>query len=784
MFHTLRNTRKSWLENIFSQLLALSILICSCLLFNVLPALAHTPHDDVFQVEISPQYDLDKTLFTIVRGNLFKSKDGGENWQTLINGLDHKHRLYSLEIADKSPDTLYLSSLGDGVYKSQNGGDSWLKVNRGLNNFQIDLLKISDRDPDLVLAAGLERGLYQTEDGGNNWHLVINSNQKINALAFTPDDETIFAGDKQGNLLVSNDRGNVWQTLANFNNLNQESISAIAISPNFSQNQTLWLGTAEGKIYQSIDGGISLREISKIDGQPILSLAVAPKDSQLYAVAGYQGVFKSSDGGNSWQELSRGLTADSQADKLERPYYSDLAISPQFERDNTLFLAGYDGLFQSPDGGKVWQEQETLSTRTIVGLGISPNYSKDGTVAVGTYVWGGYLSGDRGANWHGINGGLIESQRLEKNTGISRVFDTIFSPQYSTDGTIFFSTWYGIHKSTDRGNKWQNRYWWQIQPQNEPWWTEISQGVTVAVSPNYKRDRTVYLGTMDGHILQSTNGGKSFSLISQLDAVIVDLIVSPNFKSDRTVYAAVPQKIYRSIDGGNNWTLASNGIIFNEQYDPKKEAIMQLAISPNFKSDRTILVGTPEGIFQTNDRGDNWQKLTNTVYGDDSYIEGVAISPDFQNDRTVIASVRGKGLFKTIDGGQTFTAVGNELIENNIALANLYGFSLTGASAPIQFSPNYQSDRTIFGFSDKTLFKSQDAGNTWQAITLPIPEFNWLTYLYFDYLYLTIHSKLLIALTSSCSLLIYLLFRYWRTKKKFQTQPQINLHHASLGREY
>ena len=95
---------------------------------NTPAAFAHTPHDDIFQVDISPTYARDKTLFIIVRGNLLKSEDGGASWQRIVKGLDHKHRLYALDIYAKSKETLFLSSLGDGIYKSQDGGASCQKL--------------------------------------------------------------------------------------------------------------------------------------------------------------------------------------------------------------------------------------------------------------------------------------------------------------------------------------------------------------------------------------------------------------------------------------------------------------------------------------------------------------------------------------------------------------------------------------------------------------------------------------------------------------------------------
>lgn len=755
---------KQLFNNIYLQISFYFLIICLGYGLITPTALAHTPHDDVFQVVISPEYRQDKTLFTIVRGNLFKSQNEGQTWQRIIKGLDHKHRLYSLEISTQSANTLFLSSLGDGVYKSQDAGNSWSRVNRGLDDRQIELVKISPRDSDRVLAAS-HTGLYQTEDGGNNWHLVIQD--RITAIAFA-DSLTVFAGDNEGNLLISQDGGHTWHSRSD---LAGETIGAIAISPNFSTDGTLFLGTSQGKIYQSVDRGISYKKITSIEEQPILALAIAP-DNILYSVAGYRGVFQSADNGNSWQESSRGLTADKQAYELDRPYYSQLAISPEFATDGTLFLAGYDGLFKSTNRGKSWQEKETLSAKTIVGLGISPNYAKDGTVAVGTYVWGGYLSGNGGQAWQGINQGLLESKRLATHSGLARVFDLVFSPQYARDRTIFSTTWYGMHKSTNSGKSWKNRYWWQLKPQDNPWWSGMSQGAIVALSPDFKRDNTVYLGTMDGFILQSTDRGQNFSLIGQLDAAVIDLMVSPDFKRDRTIYAALPQQVYRSEDGGNRWQSVSKGISFREQYDPTKEAMMQLAISPDFSRDNTIFVGTAEGIFQSWNRGFDWQKLAPTVYGEDSYIEGIALSPDFKSDRTMLVSVRGKGLFQTIDGGGTFKPIGEDLIDNNVALSNLFGFSLTGVSPPIQFSPNYKQDETIFGFADRQVLRSQDGGQTWQALIIPISNIDWLNHLYFDYLRLTLHPKLIVAFTSGASLLIYLIFKLkqsrWRIRwRKF-----------------
>ena len=750
------------------RVVALFILIFFCV--NVPQALAHTPHDDVFQVEISPQYEQNKTLFIIVRGNLLKSDDGGKNWQRIIKGLDHKRRLYSLDIADKSPKTLFLSSLGDGIYKSQDGGTSWSQVNNGLDNLNIDLVAIATYNPNLVLAAGTKEGLYQTENGGENWYPVIKKHHKITAIAFSPNQKNIFVGDSKGNLYLLDTKGNIIKSDVP---IPQEGgISAIAISPNYAQNQTLYIATEKGSIIRSIDGGGSFAQIDSNISHPAISSLAATKGKQgkiiLLATTQYDGVFTSENGGRSWQLHDKGLTADPQAHKLNRPYFSEVKVSPAFARDRTLFLAGYDGLFKSQNGGQKWQELETLSTKTIVGLGLSPNYQQDATVAVGTYVWGAYLSTQAGTNWQEINQGLEESQRIKQGVGTARVFDLVFSPNYATDNTIFSTTWYGISKTTDRGKHWQHKSWQQIQPSDRSWWPTRSQCATLTVSPDYQNDRTLWLGTKDGHIITSTDGGKTFSLLTQLDKGIISLAVSPNYQSDRTIYASIANQVYKSVDRGKTWQPASKGLVFQEELSDEKEANVRLVISPNYTVDKTIFATTAEGVFVTNNQGGNWSRLVNTPYGDRSYIEGIALSPNYAQDGTVLVSVRGKGLFKSVDRGQNFNPIGNNLIDNNYVFSNLYGFPLTGISTPIQFSPSYATDKTIYGFADIDLFKSTDSGVTWEAVA--IEPLQAKDNFYLAYRRFQMSHKLVFLAALVIALLSYLLLGYLQLSKKLASK--------------
>jgi photosystem II stability/assembly factor-like uncharacterized protein len=753
-----RNKLLAFLKNLSYFLLVALTFFC----FNVNAALAHRPHDVVSQVEISPTYDQDRTLFIIVRSNLFKSTDGGNSWKRIVKGLDNHFDFTSLVIFPENKKTLFVSSLGDGIYKSQDEGESWSKINQGLDNLNLDLLAISDENPNLILAAGTEKGLYKTTDGGNNWKPVIESKIKITAVAFSPKNiNRIVIGDRQGNLYFSNDLGETWQQKGTIQNGGM--ITAIAISPKSTSESTFLVGTEQRGIFKTIDMGNSFSEINgEISDKNIRDIAILPnnsKDLSLWVTTWDEGVFQSQDGGNTWKKSSNGLTKDSQADDLKSPHFVDLRIFPAFSQDKTLFVGGFNGLFKSTDGGESWKELETLSPGTITALAVSPNYANDSTIAIVTYVGKTYISHDKGATWRTTNKGL-EVPRFtgdfeKPHQDPRRFFDVSFSPNYAEDGNIFATIlWDNFLQSTNRGDHWDI-----IRIPNVRGYA--TRGITIVPSPNLASDKTIYLGTQYGVIYRSTDGGKNFSVIGKVGNRSTNeplaLVISPDFASDKTLYASGPQGVHKTVDGGRTWQPITEGTVL------MKRGNIQLAISPNYKADRTVIAGTNEGLFITKDEGKSWVKLEG-AYGSDSSLEGVAISPNYQSDRTFLVSVRGRGLFKTIDGGQTFTKIGND----SISLSRMN--SVPSAGIPIHFSPAYATDKTIYGFGSSTteIYKSTDGGNTWETIV--IPRNNDESYAFISWISLVFHvyrsSLLRIGTALGVAILSYVVLGYLSLEKK------------------
>lgn len=675
--------------------LVLTILLSTLFLSNENAAFAHAPHDEVTNLEISPTYNQDQTLFSMVRGNLLRSTNGGTSWKRIVKGLDNRRNLSSLAIFPNSNQFLFLSSNGDGIYKSQDRGSSWLKVNNGLGSLKISLLAMSADNNQIVFAAGVENSLYRTLNGGESWHQVRGDANRITAIATFPN-KLILIGDEQGVIYFSTDGGNFWNQ--SFQISNSGAITAISVSPNFSFDQTFFVGTQSGGIFRTTNGGNSFLVVNNgVSDKSIRSLVVSPSykiDSTVFASTWHEAIFQSSNRGNTWTKHSQGITKVAQADQYKKPHFQDLRISQAFASDKTIFLAGFDGLFKSTNGGIIWQQLDTLPTKLIMSIALSPAYNIDSTLAISTYINGLYKTTDKSRTWTAINNSFRKK--------FFRFSDVVFSPNYRLDKTIFVSG--GLKesaKSIDRGNSW-----------NISSISDVSTQPTImAISPRFVSDQTIFVGTrQNGGIFRSINGGVTYSLVLPKARRIESLVISPDFSTDKTLYASFGTGVFKTVDGGDTWQFLAN----SSQFQPN----VRLAISPNYKVDKTVFVGTERGLFKTINRGSAWIKLPGNAYGGDGYVQTIAISPNYQNDRTLIISVKGKGLFKSVNTGTTFFQIANELIDNNHALSAWNEFP--PVSTPIQFSPSYAFDNTIYGTSAEELFQSTDGGNTWRIVNIPI----------------------------------------------------------------
>ena len=251
------------------------------------------------------------------------------------------------------------------------------------------------------------------------------------------------------------------------------------------------------------------------EGIDVSSLAVSPdyaSDSTIFiGLHGWDlGVFRSTDGGDSWKKVSRGVPRYQDEGEC-CGYYAvhALVFSPAFAHDDTLFLGTWNGLFRSTDRGDTWHEVgRGLDDTRVIQASVSPGYGEDGTVFVvaSNKDWDAgpslYRSTDRGDTWHRV------AQRLDVSWGRWIAARLVLSPSFDADGTLFAATLGGLLRSTDRGATWQAIYSYDdvLEGNFEPW---------VAISPDFARDGTLFTSKVCGGVARSTDRGNTWEQVDK-----------------------------------------------------------------------------------------------------------------------------------------------------------------------------------------------------------------------------------------------------------------------------
>jgi photosystem II stability/assembly factor-like uncharacterized protein len=643
-----------------------------------------------------------------------KSTDGGRTWHNVVRGLNNMWQYFtdtaqrfSVDMSVRDKRIMFFASRGDGVYRSTDEGWSWSKIKVTESDGQVSLLAISPHRSDDVMAASANGGLRRTTDCGDTWTELPVSAAPVTAIAYAPDHAgVIVLGDEEGQLHQSDDGGATWSTTVL---RDVGAIRTVAISPAFSSDGTIMVGTSLSGVYRSTDRGVryAVKNAGLADTS-ISSIAFSPafaSDATLWVSTWTAGTFTSWDGAECWTQTSVGLTRNTQkyeARYEKRPHFGRiLAVNGVRSVESPiLFLAGFDGFFQSTDGGRTWAELETLPATLPISIGVSPNFATDGSVAVTTYINGAHMSEDRGDTWFPINNGLEERVFMQqKPDRIARLFGIAFSPAYASDKRLVCSNWTRFLQSMDRGRRWTVR---NLTPESLP-----LQQFKMSISPDYGSDGTVFLGNRFGEVWKSQDGGASFEVVSKLGGHVRGFAISPDYAHDSTIFASAATgvgDVYVSTDGGVTWVPVG-----------MNKAVTHLAISPGFSSDATLFAATARGLYVTRDAGKQWDLVQEADYGARCNIEALALSPSFDDDGTVLVSVPGKGLFKSVDGGHTFVATGRNLLDMNVVFANIPN----AVASPIVFSPDYGHDRTVFGYAPSGVYRSTDGAEHWTDITPP-----------------------------------------------------------------
>jgi photosystem II stability/assembly factor-like uncharacterized protein len=278
-----------------------------------------------------------------------------------------------------------------GLYRSTDGGQIWTSAFESLN-LQDPLTALAvalspDFEHDANVFVGLNGGILRSFDGGQHWEnaQVPTPPPIVTALAVSPnfaEDGILFSATLEDGILSSVDRGRHWNAW-NFGLLDLNTL-CIAISPDFANDETIYVGTQSG-IFRSTNGGRAWREVnlSSVGFDAVLSLALSPEfahDGTLFAGTENEGLFRSKDGGQTWQRLGK--------PKLKEPV-NTILLAPNFPAQPELLVLHGDKLLTSTDCGKSWQPwRDNLTTGKSVVTILCPNGFAPGVSALVGYTDG------------------------------------------------------------------------------------------------------------------------------------------------------------------------------------------------------------------------------------------------------------------------------------------------------------------------------------------------------------------------------------------------------------
>jgi photosystem II stability/assembly factor-like uncharacterized protein len=383
-------------------------------------------------------------LYEGTGSHVVKSMNGGIDWRPADSGLpSYVNNCSNLVVDPSTPDTLYVACLQGGVFKSTDGGNNWQPFNTGpASGFS---LFVDPTSSATLYETG--NGLYKSTDGGSKWQRVDRGIpvDDLRALAIDASaPNTLYAGTSAG-VFKSVDGGGIWNP-ANAG-MQQGSaragiVSVLAVDP--AAPATVYASAGTGGLYTSTDGGDSWRaDASDLPRAPVNVMAFDPFMRAIRYAGINDGVYRSEDGGGTWQPASTGLPALSAV--------VNLVIDPV--TPTTLYAVLFDGVYKTTDGGNSWNSAQYGLPNSILALVIDPVTPT--TLYAGTNL-GVYKSVDGGDSWSvplpGLN--LEFSDLTVRALIVDHVTPTTLYAGLGTEQGVEWPTHGSVLKSTDGGNHW------------------------------------------------------------------------------------------------------------------------------------------------------------------------------------------------------------------------------------------------------------------------------------------------------------------------------------------
>ena len=307
------------------------------------------------------------------------------------------------------------------------------------------------------------------------------------------------------------------------------------------------------------------------DSEAIVSIALHPTNSNILYVATNDAVYKSRDGGKSWEKFP----------SFSARRVTTVAIDPQLPATVYAGTMG-DAVYKSPDGGQHWlphnvglKEHVSFVNQFVFHPALSERVYAATTV-------GAFYSKDAGREWEERMNGMKEVHIV-----------TAIAINPKDPSVLYGGTTGGIYRSDDGAMTWKKMNNGLI-PESELM-ASMALGVN-AIEIDHVNPHVVYAGTTKG-LYRTTNRGESWDRIGQSipQPFISSIVLHPSDPS--VIYVGGPGGVWKSGDGGKTWTAKNEGLASLN--------IRALAMEPNNLT--SLYAGTNgSGLYRTTDAGGTW----------------------------------------------------------------------------------------------------------------------------------------------------------------------------------
>jgi len=672
---------------------------------------------------------------TVISSSTFGMMEGRQLGPGTMSG-----RITALEGVNADGKTIYVGTAGGGIWKTTNAGASFKPV---FDKYcqSIGAIAIDQRNPKIIFAGtgesnmrnsvSIGNGLYKSTDAGDNWvKLGLDSTEHIARIVV--DGNTIYVAapgplwsdSRHRGLYKSTDGGRTWENILYINE--RTGCAEVAIDPanpqivyastwEFRRQPYNFVSGGQGSgMYKSTDGGKTWKELSNgLPAKPFgrIAFALAPSaPGNLLAIveSGETGLYISADGGESWKKQSAVLNV------VARPFYfSTIVVDPKDPK--RVYRPAYNFSF-SNDGGYSFAEANNEAGwlhSDMHALWINP--SNTNQLYLGT-DGGVYVSLDRGATWIFL-----------QNLPVGQFYHVAIDQQKP----------YNIMGGLQDNGSW-------IAPSAAPGgvgnanWQALFGGDGFWVQPDPLDPSTVYAESQGGNLFRINRiTTKAVNIKPQQSAGEEKLRWNWNTPvltgqaGKKNLYVGA-QYLFKSTDQGRNWMRISPDLTTNDKKKQDQEnsgglsadntsaenhcTIFTIAESP--LDENLIWAGTDDGNLQyTEDGGKSWVNVSAnyTAAGIPQQTWISSIEPSRFNRKTVYVTFDNHMygdhttyVARSTDMGKTW---------------NLYKSSeFTGFAHKIK--EDLVNPSLLFLGTEMGLFATTDAGANWFRFKNKVPDFS------------------------------------------------------------